>query len=75
MIVEFENLANKVLDSQSKKLTEQNKSNISQVLDPLRQQLGDFKKKVEDVYDKETKDRQSLFHEIKGLKRIKLKNQ
>jgi len=73
MIVDFENLANKVLDSQSKKFTEQNKSNINQVLDPLRQQLGDFKKKVEDVYDKETKDRQSLFHEIKGLKELNSK--
>ncbi len=73
MIVEFENLANKVLDTQSKKLSEQNKNNISQVLDPLRQQLGDFKKKVEDVYDKETKDRQSLFHEIKGLKELNSK--
>jgi DNA recombination protein RmuC len=73
MIVEFENLATKVLDNQSKKFTEQNKSNINQVLDPLRQQLGDFKKKVEDVYDKETKDRQSLFHEIKGLKDLNVK--
>ncbi len=73
MIIEFENLANKVLDIQSKKLSEQNKNNISQVLDPLRQQLGDFKKKVEDVYDKETKDRQSLFHEIKGLKELNSK--
>ncbi|MFV2060948.1 MAG: DNA recombination protein RmuC, partial [Gammaproteobacteria bacterium] len=73
MIIEFENLANKVLDNQSKKFTEQNKNNINQVLDPLRQQLGDFKKKVEDVYDKETKDRQSLFHEIKGLKELNSK--
>lgn len=73
MIIEFENLANKVLDNQSKKFTEQNKNNINQVLDPLRQQLGDFKKKVEDVYDKETKDRQSLFHEIKNLKELNSK--
>ncbi len=73
MIVEFENLANKVLDIQSKKFTEQNKNNINHVLDPLRQQLGDFKKKVEDVYDKETKDRQSLFHEIKSLKELNSK--
>ncbi|VAW98453.1 DNA recombination protein RmuC [hydrothermal vent metagenome] len=73
MIVDFENLANKVLDIQSQKFTEQNKNNINQVLDPLRQQLGDFKKKVEDVYDKETKDRQSLFHEIKSLKDLNSK--
>ncbi|MFV1983764.1 MAG: DNA recombination protein RmuC, partial [Thiohalomonadales bacterium] len=73
MIIEFENLANKVLDNQSKKFTEQNKNNINQVLDPLRQQLGEFKKKVEDVYDKETKDRISLFHEIKGLKELNSK--
>ena len=66
----FENLANRIIEEKSKKFTEQNKLNIGEVLNPLREQLGDFKKKIEDVYDKETRDRQSLYHEIKNLKTL-----
>lgn len=67
---EFQNLANKILEEKSKKFTEQNRENIDRVLTPLREQLGDFRRKVEDVYEKESKDRMSLFHEIKGLKEL-----
>jgi DNA recombination protein RmuC len=66
----FENLSNKILEEKSKKFTDQNKENIGEVLNPLREQLGDFRKKIEDVYDKETKDRQSLYHEITNLKSL-----
>ncbi len=66
----FENLSNKILEEKSKKFTDQNKLNIGEVLNPLREQLGDFRKKIEDVYDKETKDRLSLFHEITNLKSL-----
>jgi DNA recombination protein RmuC len=66
----FENLSNKILEEKSKRFTEQNKANIGEVLNPLREQLGDFRKKIEDVYDKETKDRLSLYHEITSLKSL-----
>ncbi len=66
----FENLSNKILEEKSKRFTEQNKTNIGEVLNPLREQLGDFRKKIEDVYDKETKDRLSLYHEITSLKSL-----
>lgn len=66
----FVNLSNKILEEKSQKFTEQNKENIGAVLNPLREQLGDFRKKVEDVYDKETKDRMSLHHEITSLKSL-----
>ncbi len=64
----FENLAQKILDEKSEKFTHQNRQNIDNILSPLRQQLGDFKKRVEDVYDKETKDRAQLANEILHLK-------
>ncbi len=70
MVTEFQNLANKILDEKSKKFTEQNRGNIEQLLNPLREQLVGFRKKVEDVYDKESKDRMSLFHEISHLKEL-----
>ena len=66
----FENLANRIIEEKSKKFTEQNRANIGEVLNPLREQLGDFRKKIEDVYDKESKDRISLYHEITSLKSL-----
>ena len=66
----FENLSNRILEEKSRKFADQNRQNIGEVLNPLREQLGDFRKKVEDVYDKEAKDRSLLQHEISGLKSL-----
>lgn len=66
----FEVLSNRILEEKSKKFTDQNKNHLGEILNPLREQLGDFRKKIEDVYDKETKDRVSLYHEITSLKKL-----
>ena len=68
--MEFQNVANKIFEDKSQKFTEQNRENIEGVLKPMREQLLDFKKKVEDVYDKESKDRVSLLNEIIHLKTL-----
>jgi len=64
---EFENLANRILEDKSKKFTEQNKANIDQILKPLSDKLGEFKTKVEETYDKESKERFTLKAEIEKL--------
>lgn len=64
---EFKNLANEILDEKTKKFTEQNKNNIGDILKPLSEKIKDFEKKVEDTYDKESKQRFSLKEEIKRL--------
>ncbi len=43
---EFENLANKILDEKSSKFTEQNKFNITSILNPLKEKIEVFEKKV-----------------------------
>jgi DNA recombination protein RmuC len=68
--MEFQNVANKIFEDKSRKFTDQNRENIEGVLKPMREQLLDFKKKVEDVYDKESKDRISLLNEIIHLKEL-----
>ena len=68
--LEFNNLANRIFEEKSQKFTDQNRSNLEVVLNPLREQLGDFKKRVEDVYDKEAKDRAALHGEIVNLREI-----
>ncbi len=68
--LEFQNVANKIFEDKSQKFTEQNKENIEGVLKPVREQLSEFKKKIEDVYDKESKERVSLVNEIGHLKTL-----
>jgi DNA recombination protein RmuC len=68
--MEFQNVANKIFEDKSQKFTNQNKENLDSVLKPVREQLSEFKKKIEDVYDKESKERVSLFNEIVHLKSL-----
>jgi len=70
MTKEFNLLANKILDDKAKHWREDSKQSMEGVLSPLRHQLTDFRKKVEDVYDKESKERNSLLHEIGSLKSL-----
>ncbi len=64
---EFRNLAQTLLDEKAKKFTEVNEQNMSAILTPLKTQLVDFKQKVEDTYDKESKERFSLGKEVERL--------
>ncbi len=64
---EFKVLANSILEEKSKRFTEQNKENLKVLLDPLGENLKEFKKKVEETYDKESKQRFSLETKIKDL--------
>jgi len=67
--IQFENLANKIFEDRSKHFSEQNKTSMEHIVSPIKTQLTDFKKRVETVYDNETKDRISLREEIVSLRR------
>ncbi len=60
--IEFKNLANEILEEKSKKFTEQNKTNLSEILNPLKEKITDFEKKVEQT-NKESIDRNSAMRE------------
>lgn len=64
---EFENIANKILEKNSEKFTAANQKNISDVLNPLKEKILLFEKKVEDTYQKGLKDQTDLKAEIKKL--------
>ena len=71
--LEFKNLANEILEEKTKKFTEQNKSNLSNLLGPLKERITDFEKKV-DQSNKESIDRNAaLRQQINGLKELNLK--
>lgn len=62
--IEFENLANKLFEQNAKKSSD----NLSTMLNPFKEQLKSFGKRVDDIYNEETKQRVSLLTEIKNLK-------
>ncbi len=65
--LEFGELAQQIMEVNAKKFTQQNQEQIGQILQPLKTELGDFKKKVEETYDKESKERFTLGREIDRL--------
>jgi len=67
---QVESISARVFADSSQRLTELTESHLHQVLAPLREQIGDFKKRVEDVYDKESRDRTILKAEIGQLKNL-----
>ena len=70
MKAEFEALSQKLLSERSKELSSQHSETLSQVLKPLTTELDAFKKRVNEVYERETRDRVSLRQEIVSLKAL-----
>jgi len=71
MKAEFQALAADILEDKSKRFTEQNSVQMSAILNPLREQIGDFRKLVSESYEKEGNARVALQTELQGeLKRL-----
>jgi DNA recombination protein RmuC len=70
MKAEFEALSQKLLRERSNELSSQHSETLSQVLKPLTTELDAFKKRVNEVYERETRDRVSLKQEIVSLKAL-----
>lgn len=64
---EFKNLAQTILEEKSEKFTQLNEEKLNAILIPLKTQLGEFRQKVEDTYDRESKERFSLGKEVQRL--------
>lgn len=64
---QFKVLANEVLEDKSKRFAEQNQTNISQLLEPLKVKISEFQGEVQKVYVQEGKDRSALAEQVKQL--------
>lgn len=64
---QFKSLANEILEEKAKRFTEQNQTNIGQLLEPLKIKLTEFQGKVEEVYVQEGKERSALAAQVKHL--------
>jgi len=65
---EFQAVASKLLDEKSAKFTEQNKTQLDVLLSPLKQQLVDFRSRIDTVYKTESDDRTALKSQIEQLR-------
>ncbi len=67
---EFENIANKILDTKTQKFTDLNKENLKGILEPLGKNIDEFKQQVDKVYKDEAKERFSLGEKVKELAQL-----
>lgn len=66
---EFEILANRLFTEKQQQFNEQSKSALQGSIEPLRSQLADFHRKVEDVYQKESAERNKLVGQLGELQK------
>jgi len=69
---EFENLANKILDEKSSKFTEQNKLNITSILNPLKEKIEVFEKKVSESQKESVGMHSALKEQLNSLKDLNI---
>lgn len=65
LTVEFENIANRILKANATELSENSQKALATILDPLRERIQEFQKKVETTYEAENREVLSLKEQIK----------
>ena len=66
--LEFENLANRILEEKSKKFSHENQKQLTDLLNPLRERIREFGQDIEKRFAEEAKDVVSLKKEIEHLR-------
>ena len=65
---EFENLANKIFEEKTTKFSEQSKSNLAEILNPLREKISEFQNKVEETNKDSISRTAALREQLQTLK-------
>jgi len=67
---EFENLANRIFEDKGKTLKEQNRDHLSGLLQPFKEQLESFRKRVDDVHKDDTELSARLLEQVSQLQKM-----
>jgi len=67
---DFQFLAGNVISEKGEQLNKQHESSLTLLLRPFHDQLLEFKQKVEEVHDRDARDRVSIIKEIEHLKEL-----
>ncbi|MBF5026810.1 DNA recombination protein RmuC [Planobacterium oryzisoli] len=65
--LQFENLANRILEEKTSKFTAQNTLQLKTILEPFQEKITELKNKVSETYDRESKERFSLGEKVREL--------
>ena len=63
----FENLSQKIFEEKSQKFSDLNAKNLFQILDPLKERMKEFERRVEEAYSQEKTERNLLRGELNKL--------
>ena len=67
---QFRNLANDILGEQSRHFRETNKDELDKLLKPFRDNITDFRERVERIYSSENEQRGALRNELENLMKL-----
>lgn len=67
---EFQLLATRIFDEKNARFSQQSQTTLEMTLNPLKEQLSQFRQRVEMVYDSENKERAQLRTELQQLKEL-----
>src|SRR6056297_1394296 len=70
---QFTNLANRIFEEKTRSFSDQSKANLDSVLTPFKEKIGEFEKKISEVYTTEGKERHSLIREVQKLQELNQK--
>lgn len=70
--LEFENLSNRIFDAKGQAFAEHNRVSLDAMLKPFQEQLGEFKHRVEDIHQREVRQKAELTAELQQLKTLNL---
>ena len=70
---EFNNLANNIFEAKGKVITEQNTERLETLLKPFKEQLGDFRNKVEEAHKQDNAGRAALKQQLESLHQLNQK--
>jgi len=68
--IQFKNLANEIFEDKSKKFTDQNKSNIFDLLKPLGEKIVQFEKKVDETHRDSISRNAALREQLENLQKL-----
>ncbi|MEI7695049.1 MAG: DNA recombination protein RmuC [Chlorobium sp.] len=67
---EFENLSNRIFEERGRALGQENRERIDSLLQPLREQLEAYRKRIEEVHDTDTALSGQLIEEVRQLQKL-----
>ncbi|MEM6265630.1 MAG: DNA recombination protein RmuC [Bacteroidota bacterium] len=70
--LQFENLAHKIFEQNTQSLSKKNSTELNHLLQPLKERLQSFEKRVDDAYQQEARERFHLQKEIEQLTKLNL---